>query len=1199
MDFLILGALELVNPRGTAIDLGGVRERTLLALLLLCPGQVVPAGRLAELLWDEQMPQGAAHALRVHISRLRRALRPADADQLLVTQAPGYLMRVNRDQVDAGRFESLLVQGRAELARGAHQEASRTLRSALALWRGPALAGLADTQAVRIEAARLEEARLEAVEERIEADLACGRHGELAGELEALTEAHQLRERLWSQRMLALYRGGRQAEALQVYRRVRELLDTELGIQPGARLSRLHGAILSQDPDLELLLPPAAARPVAATRPSAATRPRTPTMPPLLTEMGRVFVGRHGELARLDRLWQESAEGTPRLALVAGEPGVGKTRLAAEFAVTCHDSAALVLAGRCDEDLGVPFQPFVEALRDYVGHTDPAALRAGLGRFAGELVRLVPEIGQRVSDLPAPLRSDQETERYRLFDAVAAWLAVCAETRGVLLVLDDLHWAAKPTLQLLRHVTRSARSRLLVIGTYRDTELHRNHPLTELLADLRRQPGVHRVHLSGLDEIGVVTYLERTAGHDLSGGDLLLARAIHAETEGNPFFVREILRHLTETGQIQQRDGRWGAERRIVELGIPDGVREVVGRRLSRLSEETIGVLSVAAVVGAEFEFRLLGRACGQPEETVITALDEATGARLIIEVAGSTLRYRFAHAIVRATLQDELTGARRLLLHRRVATAIEELHAHALDDHLPALARHWARASVDPAERTRAVDYAARAGERAVAQLANDDAVTYYRQAVDLLPPAGDGRRIELLIALGEAQRRAGDAAHRQTLLAAAGLARTRGDAAGLARAAIANSPGSKPSIFGITDHERVASLEAALDAVGPADSAARARLLAILALELFHTPDRGRRLALSDDALAIARRMDDPQTLSHVLVARPFAIGGPDTLTRRLDDTAELLRVAQRLDDPVTVHRAWWSRFRVAVEVGDVDEADRCLAAEHQLIADIGQPTLEWMTGLQDVATALRRGRFPDAERLIPEVYAQGQLAGQQDARLYYAIQLFQLRYEQGRVGEAEAVLRDVVAASPELPAIRAALALLLAETGRIEEATALFDEVAGDDLADLPVEASTMVAFGFCAELCAVLGDLPRAEQLSGVLAPYPDQIAVWAVGLGIGSVAHFLGRLAQATGEHGRAVEYLLAAVADGERIGAPTWSARSRSELGRVLLARGEAADHERAVRLLEAAAAAACELGLGLVARRSRAPLDGLAERSG
>jgi DNA-binding SARP family transcriptional activator len=1141
MEFRVLGPLEAVDDEGRPAELGGTRERALLAVLLLAPDAVVPASRLAGELWGERTPDGWAHGLRVHVSRLRRALRPAGGDGLLVTRPPGYLLELPPDAVDARRFCGLVAQGRAAL--GTDPEcAARTLRAALDLWRGPLLGDALDSPLIRAEAARLEEDRLGALEERLEADLACGRHAELLGELDGLVRAHPLRERLRGQQMTALYRAGRQADALRTHDDLRRHLAEELGIDPSAALVRLHAAVLRQDPALDAAparsTAPVAIRPVEPA-PVDRTRSVTTAGPALLAERGGVFVGRGGELARLEAVWDAAGVLGARLVLVAGEPGVGKTRLAAELA----DRAACegpVLAGRCDEDLGVPYQPFVEALRDHVGRLAPADLRTGLGRWPGELVRLVPEIAELVGDLDPPLRADPETERHRLFEAVASWLAAAGGSGRVLLLLDDLHWAPRPTLQLLRHVTRSPRSAaLVVVATYRDTETGRGHPLTALLADLRRQPGVERMHLDGLGESAVAELLH--GGAPDAPVDPALARAIHAETEGVPFFVLEVMRHLAETGTLHGPDARLHLE----ETGLPEGVREVMGRRLSRLADGTVEVLRIAAVAGSEFDPAVVRRAGGLDEDAVLDALEEAGAARLVVEVGGPAPRCRFAHALVRATVLDELTGARRAAWHRRIAVALEELGPATAGDHLPALASHWVRAGGGAAERAKARTYAVAAGERAAIQLAHDEAATWLRQAVDLLEPDDDAGRVGLLIALGEAQRRAGDVAHRQTLLAAAGHARSRGDVEGLARAAIANSPGSKPSVFGITDRERVAVLEAAVDAVGTADSPTRARLLAVLALELFHTGDRARRLALSDASLAIARRLGEPEVLADVLVARPFAIGGPDTLATRLAETGELVELARRLGDPVAVHRAWWTRFRVAVEVGDVALADRCLEAETELLAEVGQPTLEWMTGLQRVARALRCGD-PSAEGLLERVAAAGRATGQPDARLYHAIQLFQLCRDQGRVADAEEVVRQVVAGSPELPSIHAALAVVCVESGRPDEAASLVDRLAGPDLGDLAVEASTMVTWVLCADVVAQLGDRERAEQLVRVLAPHPEQVAVWAVGLGVGSVASRLGRLAALLGDADGAARYRARALTIEERAQAPTWLARTRA-----------------------------------------------------
>jgi class 3 adenylate cyclase len=369
-------------------------------------------------------------------------------------------------------------------------------------------------------------------------------------------------------------------------------------------------------------------------------------MPALLTRAGRIFVGRDEELERLLRLWKKAVAGERRVALLAGEPGIGKTRLAVELAGAVRDSGGVVLAGRCDEDLGVPYQPFVEALRHYV----TGAEERRLGRYAGELVRLLPDLAQLVGDLPEPLRSDPETERYRLFDALAAWLSDVSTEAPVLLVLDDLHWAAKPTLLLLRHVLRFPEPlRLLVVATYRDSDVGRGHPMSDLLAELRRDGGVDRLALTGLDTPAVAAFIETAAGHSLDDEAAQeLPRVVWRETEGNPFFVAEVLRHLSESRAIEQREGRWVLNAAVGELGIPEGVRDVVGRRLSRLAQSTNRVLATAAVVGLEFEPAVVERAGGVGEDELLAALEEATLARLLVEAPGP--RYRFAHALVRAT---------------------------------------------------------------------------------------------------------------------------------------------------------------------------------------------------------------------------------------------------------------------------------------------------------------------------------------------------------------------------------------------------------------------------------------------------------------------------------------------------------------------------------------------------------------------
>ncbi len=914
-------------------------------------------------------------------------------------------------------------------------------------------------------------------------------------------------------------------------------------------------------------------------------------MPALLTDVGRIFVGRDPELERLGQLWKEAAAGERRVALLAGEPGVGKTRLAAEVAQRVHEQGGVVLAGRCDEDLGVPYQPFVEALRHFADHTTPENLRERLGRYGGELTRLIPELAQWVPDLRVPLQSDPETERYRLFDAVAAWLGALTAEEPVLVVLDDLQWAAKPTLLLLRHVLRSPEPlRLLVVVTYRDTDIGRAHPLTDFLADLRRAGGVERLSLGGLDRDGVGAFIEAAAGHDLADEEgVAFVRAVWEETEGNPFFVAEVIRHLSETGRIERRDGRWVATVPVEELGIPEGVRDVVGRRLSRLSEAANRALAVAAVVGLEFDATLVWAAGDVDEDDLLSALDEAVSARLVSEVSAGVPRYRFGHALVRATLYEELTGARRVVLHRKVAEAIEVVHAGALDDYLPPLAHHWAQAAAPAAEAAKAIEYATRAGDRALAQLAHDEAVSYYRQALELLEAHEGGHggdlRVDLLISLGEAQRRAGGAEYRETLLDAARAARQRSDDEAFVRAVLANSRGMLMSAVGQVDFERVETLEAALQTVGSGDSSNRARLLALQALELCYASDWERRVKLSDEALQLARRLGDLPALAHVLMSRYITIWAPLNLDQRREETAELLRVAEQVGDPAMVARAWNLRYRAAFESMDIEAAQEALNVHDQLGAELGQPIIYWLSPLYQAGFAALEGRYHDAVRYAHQALELGQASAQPEAFGGFAVAQYQIHFELGRLREVEKTFCQAAAQYPGLAAFDALSALLRAELDDADGASRLLQR-ATPGLTQLQFEYSYLFALATYAAVAAHVRDVDAAGVLYELLSAYPNQLP-FVAGTSPGSLAHYQGLLAATLGRFSEAEAHFGTAATAHERIGAPAWLARTRLEWASMLLTRRQTSDIQRARRLLGQALAAARELGLANVERRA------------
>ena len=678
LEFRLLGGVAVLRD-GAPLDLGGSKQRAILGLLMLNVGRVVSIDRLIQQLWGEEPPPAALGTIQSHISRLRRILEPdrppGARARVVVTRPPGYILQADADLVDCTRFERLAREGRAALAEGRHAEALDSLAEARRLWRGIPLADVADDLHVEPDTARLEAMHLVAVEDEMEAALALGRHGDLVPSLEALLAEHPLRERLRMYLVLALYRSGRQADALDLLRQTRETLREELGIDPSPPLQRLEHQILSHDPELDVhatTSPAVGPAPVlVASDQDDGSEPEPARLP---------LVGREREVGQLRRMLIEASKGSGQILLLGGEPGIGKTRLAQEFELTAGATGGMTVAwGRSYDGVAPALWPWIQVLR---GLTPAIEETPSLVPLAREL-----EAGLSERDISGEMGGPggRAAERARLFDGYARLLDALSKEAPLLLIMDDLHWADRPSLELLRFLsTQIGDSPILIIGIYRDVDLWPGHPLAEEIGGLIREPVTRRLSLAGLSFEAVAALLTTVLRRDPEGD---LVEVIHRRTEGNPFFVSELARLLRS-----EDDPDLTARRTI-----PGGVRDLIRRRLARLPPQTTEVLVTGAVIGREFEFSLLGQLVGLPEDPLLDLLEAAllTG---IVEETQEVGIYRFSHDLIREALAAELSSVRRARLDARIAVALEDAYGSDRRRSIQVATHAWAgRSHLEP----------------------------------------------------------------------------------------------------------------------------------------------------------------------------------------------------------------------------------------------------------------------------------------------------------------------------------------------------------------------------------------------------------------------------------------------------------------------------------------------------------------------
>ncbi|MFI7604989.1 BTAD domain-containing putative transcriptional regulator [Micromonospora sp. NPDC049366] len=1150
--FGVLGPVE-VRADDVPVPLRGARPRAVLARLLIARGRVVPVDRLVDDLWEEP-PEGGVAAIRTFVADLRRALEPDRPPRrparLLVTAPPGYALHLAPDAVDAWRFEAAVRESGELIAAGSAGSALAALDTALALWRGPAYAEYADQPWARAEIDRLDELRMLAVERRAEALLASGRAAEAATELRAYTADQPLREDGWHLLALALYRAGRQGDALAALRRARDTLVARLGVDPGPRLRQLEADVLAQAPHLTGPAgsphltgpPPHPAEPsVGATEPPRPAEPPDlagsveadappPVESPVPAAGGRPFVGRDAESGALDRAADLVArQGRPALVLVSAEAGGGKSALAEALTERLAARGWTTAWGRSPEYEGAPvawpWRQIADELTDRAGPPPPSPPAAG-------------DAGTPTGDAAV----DPAAARFRLHQATAAQLSTLAGRGPVLLVLDDLHRADEGTLDLLTALfadpTRVA-GPVLVVATYRATEI--SPELTTALARFARLEPL-RVYLGGLTEPATADLVRAVAGRD---PDPSAVRLIHRRSGGNPFFVRELARLLAAEGAA-------ALER------VPAGVRDVIRHRLARLPEPAQEVLRRAAVLGRDVDPELLAALTSDvtapdpaapggttpepaaPEPTapgvaadgvLLDALDHALRAGFLTEQAGDGLR--FTHILVRDTIYADLSAPRRSRWHALAGAAIERLRP----EDVLTLAHHFDRAGTR-ATAARAARYARAAAEQAERRAHPHRAARLWQQALDTHDRAGGGDvegRLTAMMGLGRALAVTGHLERTRRYRAEA-LA-TAEQLAEPALTASVLTAFEVPAVWTRNDDEElsariVRAAEGVLAVTGADDPDRRSRLLSTLALELRGaTTDRGRRAAV--EAEALARQVGNPGLLAFALNARfMHTFGRTGLAAERGRVGADLVEVAAGHDLVTFEVLGRLIVVQASAALGDLAAADAHAAAADALAARHDLPLVgvftRWYAALRLALTG-RRAEAEVAYRGAQERLPSGAMPGLEGGLLPLALLAVRLVDSPTSAPAAVPARADW---GPYAPWVEP---LALAGAGRRNEAVAAL-RAQPQSPHDLLREARLALT----ARAALAVGDEPAMRYAYAELLPAAGELAGAGSGvLSLGPVARHLADLATALGEDAAAAGHDRTARAVVERLRAAT------------------------------------------------------------
>ena len=886
----------------------------------------------------------------------------------------------------------------------------------------------------------------------------------------------------------------------------------------------------------------------------------------------------------LQEAWKRAASGTREVVLIGGEAGAGKTRLAADFARSCHDMGAIVLLGTCDAELALPYQPWVHAL-DHLLRSIPGFGRPfNSDRDLGDLLVLLPQLERQLPGLSRSPATDPETERYLLYSAVDRVLANAGRSSPVVLLLDDIHWAGRPTLELLRHLVRAgSAARLLILATFRDEAAELTDPLAECLGDLQRSESVTRLRLGGLDTASAEQFVAGTLGHELDGDLRRLAAVARDRSGGNAFFLGELCRHLVQQGVVARENQRWVVRRDVAGVGAPDSVRDVVAARMARLSRQARRPLELAAVAGQRVELRVLSLASDMIVDEVGTGLDELVDTGFLVEVGGRLPTYQFTHALVRDTVEQVLSSSVRARLHLRIAEALERVYEADPRSVFAELAYHFgAAAAVGGVDQ--GIHYGRLAAEQARGSVAYDEAISQFEAVLQLMPSESMATT-EVLIDLGQVQMRRGRSLTAQdTYQRAFEVACRHGWAELAARAAL----GYEESVHqpGAPGAPAVRMVSEAIQLVGDRQNRLRALLQASLTRSLYLSGDQRAAAAAGAEALAMARAVGDPECMVAALQATSIVSSDPVML---LEGGTELRDIALRIGDNWSAAYASGNMCRALIGFGRLDEAGEILQ-QHRLMSERGGfLVFQFMGHAFEAVLALAAGRFADAELAAERAHSMGESSNTIFDAGVYGLQMFAIRREQGRLAEVLPLMKVLSSQADAQAVWRPGLTVLLAELGMLDESRRELDALAPAGFGSVPRDSVWPACLTFLAEACIACGTPAHADELLGELETYSGLNLMVAMTICFGPADRLRGGLAGLLGRSEEAEAHFQDALALADRSGSPVWRAHVQHDWAMLAAARG---DVTTANSLAAQAHAAAVAIGMTRLAEQTAALLD-------